>query len=65
MKSGPVELMTGFGYQGDALMARWQSGYVAACKAVYTGSIPVRASKASIPAPLPRRRPGWNPLESS
>ena len=24
--------------------ARWQSGYAAACKAVYTGSIPVLAS---------------------
>ena len=24
--------------------ARWRSGYAAACKAVYTGSIPVRAS---------------------
>ena len=26
-------------------MARWQSGYAAACKAVYVGSIPARASK--------------------
>ena len=26
-------------------MARWQSGYAAACKAVYSGSIPLRASK--------------------
>ena len=25
--------------------ARWQSGYAAACKAVYVGSIPARASK--------------------
>ena len=25
--------------------ARWQSGYAAACKAVYLGSIPGRASK--------------------
>src|SRR6056297_1628593 len=36
--------------------ARWRSGYAAACKAVYTGSIPVRAS-----IPLwyfcPHRRP--------
>ena len=24
--------------------ARWQSGYAAACKAVYAGSIPTRAS---------------------
>jgi hypothetical protein len=26
--------------------ARWRSGYAAACKAVYTGSSPVRASTA-------------------
>jgi hypothetical protein len=26
-------------------LARWRSGYAAACKAVYTGSIPVRASR--------------------
>ena len=26
-------------------MATWRSGYAAACKAVYTGSIPVVASK--------------------
>ena len=25
-------------------MARWQSGYAAACKAVYVGSIPILAS---------------------
>ena len=25
-------------------MARWQSGYAAACKAVYSGSIPLLAS---------------------
>jgi hypothetical protein len=25
-------------------LARWQSGYAAACKAVYVGSIPARAS---------------------
>jgi hypothetical protein len=25
-------------------MARWQSGHAAACKAVYAGSIPTRAS---------------------
>ncbi len=25
--------------------ARWQSGYAADCKSVYTGSTPVRASK--------------------
>ena len=34
-------------------MARWQSGYAAACKAVYLGSIPGRAS--SIPAWFPPR----------
>ena len=28
----------------EACSARWRSGYAAACKAVYTGSIPVRAS---------------------
>ena len=27
-------------------MARWQSGYAADCKSVYTGSTPVRASIA-------------------
>ncbi len=26
-------------------MAGWQSGYAAACKAVYAGSIPASASK--------------------
>ncbi len=30
-------------FAGDKV-ARWRSGYAAACKAVYTGSIPVRAS---------------------
>ena len=29
-------------------MARWQSGYAAACKAVYAGSIPTLASIALI-----------------
>ena len=29
-------------------MARWQSGYAAACKAVDTGSIPVLASIARV-----------------
>ena len=33
--SGPVRLET---------LATWRSGYAAACKAVYTGSIPVVAS---------------------
>jgi hypothetical protein len=28
--------------------ARWRSGYAAACKAVNTGSIPVRASMTSL-----------------
>ena len=32
------------------LSARWRSGYAAACKAVNTGSIPVRASKYADPA---------------
>ncbi len=32
---------------GAGMMARWRSGYAAACKAVYTGSIPVRASITS------------------
>ena len=29
-------------------MARWRSGYAAACKAVNTGSIPVRASNSLV-----------------
>src|SRR5271154_6500490 len=33
------------GPQGAAFAARWQSGYAAACKAVYVGSIPARASR--------------------
>ena len=46
-------------------MARWQSGYAAACKAVYAGSIPTLASMLNKqfppppitdPAWLPRRR---------
>ena len=32
-----------------SLAARWQSGYAAACKAVYLGSIPGRASSISNP----------------
>ena len=28
-----------------SILATWRSGYAAACKAVYTGSIPVVASK--------------------
>ena len=35
---------------GLSTLARWQSGYAAACKAVYLGSIPGRAS--SIYKPL-------------
>ena len=31
----------------NALMAGWQSGHAAACKAVYAGSIPASASKLS------------------
>ena len=30
------------------LMAGWQSGYAAACKAVYAGSIPTPASKLPV-----------------
>ena len=33
-------------------MARWQSGYAAACKAVNTGSIPVLASLIKVPTTL-------------
>jgi hypothetical protein len=35
-------------------VARWQSGYAAACKAVDIGSIPVRASSLYSPAVLAR-----------
>jgi hypothetical protein len=38
---------TGF----DVTSARWQSGDAAACKAVYTGSIPVLASSVSFLRP--------------
>jgi hypothetical protein len=43
-------------------MATWRSGYAAACKAVYTGSIPVVALRAvqairTKPAPLNGRSP--------
>jgi hypothetical protein len=31
-------------YARQRLAATWRSGYAAACKAVYTGSIPVVAS---------------------
>ena len=34
--------------QDKSFAARWQSGYAAACKAVYLGSIPGRASKKLI-----------------
>lgn len=30
----------------ETVVARWQSGYAAACKAVYPGSIPSRASSS-------------------
>jgi hypothetical protein len=33
---------------GTRTLATWRSGYAAACKAVYTGSIPVVASVASL-----------------
>ena len=35
------------GIDEQLVMARWQSGYAAACKAVYPGSIPSRASRLS------------------
>jgi hypothetical protein len=43
------------------LLATWRSGYAAACKAVYTGSIPVVASSESnlefsVSAPVRSRR---------
>jgi hypothetical protein len=34
-------------------MATWRSGYAAACKAVYTGSIPVVASPEQLSAEPP------------
>jgi hypothetical protein len=36
-----------FNLKLKSFAARWQSGYAAACKAVYLGSIPGRASKIS------------------
>jgi hypothetical protein len=33
-------------------LAPWRSGYAAACKAVYTGSIPVGASRLASERPL-------------
>ena len=35
-------------------LAWWRSGYAAACKAVYTGSIPVQASTSAPGDPQPR-----------
>ncbi len=32
-------------YNTSKILAGWQSGYAAACKAVYAGSIPASASK--------------------
>jgi hypothetical protein len=45
------------------LLATWRSGYAAACKAVYTGSIPVVAFKDSfaLSFQLSRVRPGNGP----
>ena len=40
-------------YHSDQAPARWQSGYAAVCKTVYIGSIPVRASSASMPPLIP------------
>ena len=39
--SNKLELESGL----DEKLAGWQSGYAAACKAVYVGSIPALASK--------------------
>ena len=39
-----------------ANLATWRSGYAAACKAVYTGSIPVVASYKSLSLCRPRSR---------
>src|ERR1700704_1535662 len=36
------------------LLARWQSGHAAACKAVYAGSIPTLASRTLFSAVQPR-----------
>ena len=38
-----------FSLKFKSFAARWQSGYAAACKAVYLGSIPGRASSVSSP----------------
>ena len=40
-------------------LAGWQSGYAAACKAVYAGSIPASASKKRIIIIKVYRMPGW------
>ncbi len=40
---------------GISHLAGWQSGYAAACKAVYAGSIPTSASSIKQTAPLRRR----------
>ena len=37
-----------FASLATASLAGWQSGYAAACKAVYAGSIPTPASKSSL-----------------
>ena len=36
------------GQPAETVVARWQSGYAAACKAVYPGSIPSRASSNKV-----------------
>ena len=41
---------------GLSTLARWQSGYAAACKAVYLGSIPGRASSVPPLRAHPRAR---------
>ncbi len=46
-------------------MAGWQSGYAAACKAVYAGSIPARASKVCPGGETGRRKGLKIPREQS
>ncbi len=57
----------GFVFSSHRYMAWWQSGYAAACKAVYAGSIPTQASIAesskathrSVAFFVPRRVTFW------
>src|ERR1700719_546822 len=43
----------------DPYLATWRSGYAAACKAVYTGSIPVVAFGTGLSCVLNLRAAGW------